>query len=313
MVHKNRCIKDIKSISTSNQKVNRESETKYTITFNNEQLKQAATDTLTLLKITDNALTLLRAGYINSDLLDLETLKHVISEGSKFFKHVEFPIKTSDKSKIHEITSLLEVKHVDNNNFIIIVPLVQKESFTVTSLIPHTVQLTTGTLMILSLPNDVILYNAENDLIMKSSDILTINNGTHIVKQVPPKYSIHQATCEQAGPTGNNSLIIALCNFNKVGVTNNIHFTDLKHHRVVYLSEKNDIQLNCPKEKIRDSLIGLYLIPLQCDYLTESVQWQAKLEKNYGYRAFDSKLKERPISRHHILTDISNKRNLKSS
>ena len=130
-------IKNIKLILENINKVGETAESRFSVTWNAEQLKDAATNMLILFKICDNSLTLLRNGDISSDLLDLETFIKVVKEGEKFYTDMKFPISNLTKEVIPDIIKLLKVKHVGHNKYMLVIPLVRKEIYNIYSLIPH--------------------------------------------------------------------------------------------------------------------------------------------------------------------------------
>jgi hypothetical protein len=51
---------------------------------------------------------------------------------------------------------------------------------------------------------------------------------------------------------------------------------ETKYYRLIYLTERTHVELDCPDGKVRDNLIGLHKLPLQCDVSTDQVYWPAK-------------------------------------
>ena len=123
---------------------------------------------------------------------------------------------------------------------------------------------------------DIILKNEDHYMTLSSDEIYSLNNDTHLVKDSHPMWNLDISSCELACLHKNISLILSLCNFHKVGVTNEIQLTKTPHNRVLYLERLTPIELDCPSEKIRDNLIGLHLIPSECDLITPTVQWPAR-------------------------------------
>ena len=111
-------------------------ESRYSVTWNTEQLK-SGTNMLILFRVCEHSLTLLSTGRISLDVLDLETFIKVIEEGKKCYKNMIFFITNLTKEMIQEITKLLEVKHLGQNKYMFIIPLVRKDKYKVYSLIPH--------------------------------------------------------------------------------------------------------------------------------------------------------------------------------
>lgn len=59
-------------------------------------------------------------------------------------------------------------------------------------------------------------------------------------------------------------------------MTTGTFMTETKYHRLIYLTERTRVELDCPDEKIRDNLYGLHKFPLQCDISTDHVSWPAQ-------------------------------------
>ena len=102
-------INNIKFILDNMLMAQQQAHSSYTIMWNLEQLKQASTNLLLLLKVADNSLTLLRSGFLNSDLLNLYTFKKVIAEGTQVYKDLEFPIIHLTRQNIPRIIPLLKI------------------------------------------------------------------------------------------------------------------------------------------------------------------------------------------------------------
>ena len=281
----------IKIILENMHKLNRKVESKTSIIWNLGELKQAAVSLLILFKIADNSLTLLRSGHLNGDLLSLETFREVLTEGKKHYKNLEFPIDNIHKNNTSEIISLLSIKHFGGNKFVMVIPLVNKDKYKIYSLIPHPIKLNSGTLMIAEL-STIILTNNHSYVIVDPNDIKTLNDNRYMIPEIYPIYSLKHHSCEIESLKQNTTAILTLCNFRKLGSSEKVYLTDTPHHRLVYLADRTPIELNCPSEKLRDTREGLHIIPIECDFKSNSVFWPARLEKEINIKNLLAKSKK---------------------
>jgi hypothetical protein len=156
-----------------------------------------------------------------------------------------------------------------------VIPLVNKITYRIYTLIPHPVSIKSKTLVIADI-NDVILVSNNTYIITDSDNIHSITNNTHIVTQVEPIWSINKSTCEWESYKQNVSAMLYLCNYKKVGMINGTFMTETKYHRLLYLTERTQVEIDCPDGRIRDNMKGLHKLPLQCDITTDEVHWPAK-------------------------------------
>ena len=276
-------IRDIQIILDNIQTLNYEAESKYTILWNVEQLTQAATNLLILFKVADNSISLLRSGMINADLLNLETIKHVIAEGTKFYENLEFPIREVTSEHITEITSLVEIKHLGGNEFVFTIPLVHKKPYTAYALTPQPIRLKGGKLMVAEI-NDVVLINEQNYIITSSQEIHSLSNRVHILQTNNPRYQLNVPSCEYECIRGRLESMLALCTFKPVSETGGMVLTETEKSRLVYFIEETQIEIACPDSKIRDTLKGLHSIPSECDLTSNLLHWPARQSTNIDIR-----------------------------
>ena len=272
-------INQIKTILDSIAKLNYEHESKYSVTWNVEQIKIASSNILILLKVADNTLTLLRSGYLNSDLLDLETFSRVIEEGKNVFSEMVFPIKHLSRENIPDIVKLLEIKHIGANKFVMIIPLVRNTEYKIFSLIPNPIRFPEDNTFIIEI-SELILLSNNDYVITNSKDIQKISDSNYIIQNIIPIFNLNTPSCEWESYNKNISFVLKSCNFKKLGVENSIYLTETINKRLLYTEHKQSIQLDCPKKTLRQDLIGMNVIPSECDITTNSVYWPAKLTKN---------------------------------
>ena len=274
-------INKIRLILESMTELNERTQSTFTIQWNLEQLKQAAINLLILFRISDNSITLLRSGYINADLLNLETFRRVIVEGTSHYKTMKFPISEITREHIPEIISLIKIQHIEQNKFIMLIPLVLDVEYETYSLLPHPIKLSTGAIMIAEI-NDLILINDNEYISLHSRDVKSINDETHVIDQTYPSWNHKHDSCEYAGFTGNVDKVLKLCNFKKLGNPTGIYLADVPNHnlRLLYVPNSTQIYLQCPGTRIKESVVGLNLIPYECDLTSKEVSWPAKLSQD---------------------------------
>ena len=264
----------------------------YTIMWNMEQLKQAATNLLLLFKVADNSLTLLRSGFLNSDLLNLYTFKRVIAEGTQVYKDLEFPILNLSRGNIPKIISLIKIQHLMKNKFIMKIPLVQKADYKIYSLIPHPIKLQSGSIMIAEMNELILLTKTQYIIIPSQQGVTSINSSFHIINNMEPLWDITQNSCEYASFVEDVTSVMTLCNFKRLGLHKGIYLTNTPHNRLLYVSNITSITLDCPDTIIKDKVIGLNLIPFECTLTMDQVTWPALLKHEVNIEALLDKTKK---------------------
>ena len=267
-------LEDITLVLDKMQKFSAGVERKQIITWNLDQLRRVALNHLLLFRISENTLALLRAGIINTDIIDIKTLQRVITEGTTYYDGLEFMVENITKDNLIEIISLLEVQNLGQNRFVLIVPLVHKTKFHIYTLIPHPIMIA-NTLMIADI-NNILLFDHNNSYVITSSTNIRISKDLVRIKTSEPIWNIQHSTCEWQCFRQNLSEIIQLCNFRKFGTKTGIYLANTPQNRLLYLTNTTQVELDCPDGKIRDKLIGLHTIPSECDITTNSVHWPAK-------------------------------------
>ena len=273
-------LNNIKIILNNINTFSHNAATKYTVTWHAEQLKQAASNLLIMFRVSENSLTLLRAGHINTNLLDMRTLKFVLAEGEKLYKNFEFPIKKLTKNNLKDILPLVKVNQVGRTNFLALIPLVHKNIYEGYTLVPHPITVKNGTLLMAEM-NEVLLKGKYNYIIANNKDMNKIANNTYMANRELPTWSYNHKTCEHESVLGHTKSILVRCNFKKIGInTRDIHLTETMQGRMIYLKEKTTVELECPDQRVRDKLIGAHIIPDQCTLKTDKVVWPVKHVSN---------------------------------
>ena len=107
--------------------------------------------------------TLLDKQILNPELLNLESLNRTVTERIISFPDLEFPIEIN-RYNIFHIVKLLKIQRISHLKFIIIIPLVQKITYDVYTLIPHPIKVDENSLVIPEL-KEVLLKNEETYII----------------------------------------------------------------------------------------------------------------------------------------------------
>ena len=271
-------LKDMQVILSNMVSLNKGQEERQMIVWNLGQLKHAGISTVLMLKITDNTLTLLKAGYINSELLDLKSFKEVINEGENYFPNLQFPVRNLTRRGLNDIQSLIEVKSVGINHFIMVIPLTYKQNFDIFRLVPLPIRLQPKELMIASLKEDIMLFDGKKYM-LTTEDALSKIQDQYILKKNVPVWDITESSCQLEAFRKNTTEVIRLCQFRRLGISHDLYLTDTKSHRIIYTETERTITVDCPSGRIRQQITGLHVVPNQCDISTTGVNWPAKVEK----------------------------------
>ena len=126
------------------------------------------------------------------------------------------------------------------------------------------------------------MINDNEYISLHSNDVKGINDETHVIDQVYPSWNHKHDSCEYAGFTGNVDKVLKLCNFKKLGNPTGIYLADVPNHnlRLLYVPNSTQIYLQCPGTRIKESVVGLNLIPYECDLTSKEVSWPARLSQD---------------------------------
>ena len=128
----------------------------------------------------------------------------------------------------------------------------------------------------------IIAINEENYMSLDLNDIHQLDVGKYVVKSINPIYTLDYITCELEVFKKNISKMLTTCNFKNISIAkiNGIYLTKTIGKRLIYLDQGKRVELVCPNQKLREKLIGLHLVPNECDLIIDSVFWPAKVEKH---------------------------------
>ena len=267
-------ISDIKLILDKMVRVQETGDLYSLMLWNLDQLIQVSTQTYQSFKLGKVIVTMLEAGIINSDLIEISSFKRIIQEGLMTFKELEFPLNIN-RLTLPQITKIIKVQKIGINQFIINIPLVNKRSYQVNTLIPHPVNIDSKTLVIAEL-DKLLLTSDSNYILTDPSNIHSLDGKNQILLKQEPMFALHRNSCEWATYNLNITAMLNLCNYHKLGIDKGIYVKDTSYYRLVYFTELTQIELNCPDRNIRDKLEGLHKLPLQCDLSSDLLYWPAK-------------------------------------
>ena len=211
---------------------------------------------------------------INSELLNLQSFKNVIVEGEKHFPHLEFPIRNITRGNLNDILTIIELKMVDTNKYMLVIPLITKNTYDIFQLIPLPVSIQPHELMIADIRRDIVL---KNYMLTSKDKLLKIQND-YILTENLPVWSQSESSCQLDAFKGNNSEVIRNCQFRRLGNTHGLYLTSTKTHKIIYSHETIQITAECPSGIIRQDITGLHIVPNTCAISTDNVNWPAVAE-----------------------------------
>jgi len=267
-------VDTIKTILDKMVELKQDSNIHYAIEWNIDQLLESITTIRDTFKFGELTITLLNQGVINADLIDLKSFKKIIAEGLKAFPEMEFPLETT-RYQLNHIIKILKIQRVGHLKFMMIIPLTKKNRYTISSLIPHPVKLDKHHLVLPTL-RKIILIDNNTYITTDVENVYSISLTQHMLLNMEPIYKKRRQSCEYEAYKGNGNTMLEVCNYRKVGVTNDTFVVETDQHRLVHFSEKTRVSLDCPDKQVRDTLEGLHKVPLACDITTETVFWPAK-------------------------------------
>ena len=159
------------------------------------------------------------------------------------------------------------------------IPIVNKTPYRAVKLIPLPVDIGSNTLVIAQ-TKDLVLTNKNGYIITNSKEIHEIEKGKFIIKETLPVWTDKSSNCELEAYRGNVDMIFKNCNFVKLGMTDGMHVTVTPPNRILYLTEKTQVALNCPDGRIKSELVGLHSVSDKCDITTKLLNWQAEQSKH---------------------------------
>ena len=246
----------------------------YAILWNLDQLVSSITNIMNSFKFGELAITLLNKGILNAELIELQSFERIIVEGRKSFPQLDFPLSIG-RYELPHIVKILKVQRIAHLKFLMVIPLTSKQEYEVFSIIPHPVKLGPNALVLPDLRN-IILVDNNTYIITDNINVYSISLQHHLLLEVEPIYNKMKSTCEWEAFKLNNTAMIELCSYHKIGQLNDTVVIETDQHRLVYFSEPTKVSLDCPEKQVRDTLSGLHQLPLACNIKTDYVFWPAK-------------------------------------
>ena len=268
-------ISEIKTILDKMQTFTTSAEIRKIVEWQLNQVIDAAITAQNIFRLGETSITMLRAGILNLDLIELETFKKVIQEGTKVFPDLEFPIGKISKENLPDIVKIIRIENIGGNKFVAVIPLVKQIGFDTYELIPLPVRVHHKMIMIAETKNTV-LRNDQHYIITDKEDLVRLSNTTLMLNKINPLWDRSRKSCESEAVAKNVTGMMELCHFKKLNTNNNIFLAKTQNNRIIFLEEKTMVTLNCPDGKIKSALVGLHMIPPKCDVETEQVTWPAE-------------------------------------
>ena len=264
-------ISDIKTVLKNLVSHVEESQKINAYLWNLDQLAENAMNLLILFKLEKQSITLLEAGIINPELVDTTTVQNIIAEGITKFDDVEFPFPINTNS-MKDILKLIVVEKISVNNFIILIPLFKKTEFRIYTLTPHPLRIKNSKLVLPKL-TQLILVSNESYVLTDSKHLKQINNVTSVLTMGMPVWQHTKISCEMEMFRQNLDGMLTACTFTTLGDSDRTFFRQQKNKNLLYLANSTRVNFKCPGTNIRDTLIGLYTIPTECEISTDTLNW----------------------------------------
>ena len=305
----------IKSILDKMVEQNKNTDLHYAIQWNLDQLVALNTEIQNTFRLSELTLTLLDQGILNPDLIELDSLNTIITEGLKLFPSLSFPLPIS-RFQLHHIVKLLKVQRVGRVQFLLIIPLTQPQDYEIFTMVPHPIKISDTTLAVPKV-EEIILKTEDTYLTTGKHNIQSISTTKHVLLEVEPIFRQSFTTCAWAVFMKQTADIIKHCDFDKAGQVNDTFVVETDSHRLVYFTASTEVNLDCPGKKISTTLNGLHNMSLACDISTNKVHWPSKQTARIDIRPDDEdtfKIVELPIAQinkssevHDSLKELINK------
>ena len=176
------------------------------ILWNLDQLNDNTAERLTTFKFSELTITLLESGTLNAELINIQSIDKIVSEGLKSFPQLEFPLNIH-RYQLSHIVKILKIQRIARHKFLMIIPLTHRTQYSVFSLIPHPVQLDSNTLALPEL-KDILLVDHNSYLITTKINMYTISPDHHLLLDVEPIYDKTRTTCEWEGFKKNTTAML---------------------------------------------------------------------------------------------------------
>ena len=247
----------------------------HAILWNLDQLVVLNAEIKNTFRLGELTLTLLDQGILNPELIQLNSLKTIVSEGLQLFPAFTFPVKIT-RYQLDHVVKLLKVQRLGKMKFIMIVPLTDVSRYETFTLISHPIKIGKYSLALPKTKNIILKNQAQTYIITTKEKLYSISNSQHILLEVEPIYKQSLMTCEWAAFKKSITDMIKLCDFGKAGEVNDTFVIETDKNRLVYFTTETEVELNCPGKQINSKLSGLHEVSLACDIKTKQVHWPSK-------------------------------------
>ena len=278
-------ITDIKTVLTNFVEVQEEWQRRSIALWNLETIKNALENTLILLKIAQNTLSLLRNNRVNPDLINIADIKAIISEGELLYPELEFPVPEINRNTMEIILDIINIKTLGNNHFIATIPLIRKRRFSIYSVIPHPMKLANGEIVIAE-TKELMLYAITDYVLTDLQNLKKIYNNTYLLTANDPIFNITICGCECAGFMSNTDSILQICHFKKLGLPTGVYTHTTQSQRFIYFQKETHVELQCPNERIRQKIQGFHIVPRECNIRSQVFEWPAHRESEVELQNF---------------------------
>ena len=247
----------------------------FAILWNLDQLAASISEIKNNFKFGELTLTLLEEEILNAELVDLKSFELIIQEGLKAFPKLRFPLQLT-RYQLPHIIKIITIKRVGHLKFLMVIPLTQHEEYQVFSLIPHPIKISETSLALPELKEIILKNKDQSYIIANKENLYSISAQHHLLLEMEPIYAQTKDTCEWAAFESKTEEMLALCNFHKIGLVGDVFSIEANNFRIVYFTNRTQVELDCPETKVKDSLIGLHKLPLSCNIKTDQVFFPAK-------------------------------------
>ena len=265
----------IKTILDKMVESNQKQDLYFAIQWNLDQISSVNAEIINRFRLAELTMTMLENDIINADLIQISSLKAVVSEGLKLFSSLSFPVDVS-RFHLHNLVKLITVKRVGRMNFMLIIPLTDVIRYDVFEVVPHPMKLGATSLAIPKI-KPILLKNKDDTYVLTTKENLrTITPDKHILVTVEPILRQSLITCEWAVFTGNVAETIKRCNFEKAGELNDTFVVETDKNRIIYFTTETEVDLDCPGKRIVTKLVGLHNVSTSCEITTAVAHYPSK-------------------------------------
>ena len=154
------------------------------IQWNLDQLLASITNNRNTFTASEVTITLLEKGILNPDLIDLESLKNIVSEGRKSFPTLDFPLEIS-RFQLEHIVQILRTQKIARHRFLMVIPLTYTKTYDVFTLIAHPLRLDATSLVVPELRN-LLLKSNDSYILTDRNNMYSLLTTNHLLLTIEP-------------------------------------------------------------------------------------------------------------------------------